>query len=93
MSLHSSERLLKKWILLTTMASGFWMLACSADDPRPVVGDGGSKSPATGTTSTGGSGMGTGGAGGTATDSSMGGGAGSGTGGAPGCQVIRIGRG
>jgi hypothetical protein len=81
MSLRSSERLLKKWILLTTMTSGLWMLACSADDPRPVVGDGGSKSPTTGTTSTDGSGMGTGGAGGTATDSSTGDAAESGTGG------------
>ena len=82
MSLHSSECSLEKWILLTTMTSGLWMLACSADDPRPVVGDGGSNSPTTGTPSTDGSGMGTGGTGGTATDSSTGGAADSGTGGA-----------
>ena len=74
MSLHPSERLLKKWILLTTMTSGLWLLACAADDPRPVDSStGGAAGSGTGGTSTGGAG----GAGG-----ATGGSAGVGTGGA-----------
>jgi hypothetical protein len=59
------QEMLKRWILLTTMTSGLWILACSADDPRPGrsgMGTGGAGGTATDSSAGGAAGSGTDGA-------------------------------